>query len=114
MGQKKDAWRASRRRARRHLRTSYDAAGSQLIRHDTTGATLYLGAGTEIRLDKASNVARATRYYGYGDGVVAMRTTQGLTWLTNDRQGTGTAAINATSQQAIIRKLTPFGTPRGA
>lgn len=56
----------------------YDADGARLIRHDDTGATLYLG-NQEVRFDKATNACSTTRYYSHNGQVVASRTKAGVT-----------------------------------
>jgi RHS repeat-associated protein len=91
----------------------YDANGSRLLRKDPTGVTLYLGA-QEVRLDSASGSVKTTRYYSVsGIGTVAMRTADGLIWLTGDHQGTAQIAINAQTMAVTQRRQTPFGAPRG-
>ncbi len=91
----------------------YDANGGRLIRHDPTSVTLYL-AGQELRVDKATGVQQATRYYTHGGSVIAMRTDAGLAWLTGDHQGTAQIAIDATTLKVTRRRQTPFGGSRGA
>ncbi|MEV0663875.1 RHS repeat-associated core domain-containing protein [Actinomadura luteofluorescens] len=91
----------------------YDADGNRLIRKDPTGSTLYL-PGTELRAVTGASTATGTRYYGYGDQTVAMRTSDGaLTYLTGDAQGTSQVAVNAATQEATVRRFTPFGSVRG-
>jgi RHS repeat-associated protein len=91
----------------------YDADGNRLIRHDTSGATLYL-PGTELRLSAATGQVTGTRYYSWAGQPVAMRTPAGVSWLFNDRQGTSMIAISASDQTATERRQTPFGGPRGS
>jgi RHS repeat-associated protein len=88
----------------------YDADGTRLIRKDPGGKTLYL-PGQEIRATPGGTTA--TRTYAHAGHNVAVRTPAGLTWLTGDHQGTTLVAINAVSQAATIRRLTPFGDVRG-
>nr|BFE61778.1 RHS repeat-associated core domain-containing protein [Dactylosporangium thailandense] len=91
----------------------YDAGGNRLIRRDGTATTLYLGS-MEVRLDKATNTLACTRYYGGPNGMIAVRTRSGLTWIAADPAGTSYAQINALTQQAKVQRRTPFGTPRGS
>ncbi|MEV4837864.1 RHS repeat-associated core domain-containing protein [Nonomuraea sp. NPDC049486] len=88
----------------------YDADGNRLIRKDATATTLYL-PGTEIRL--SAGTATATRYYSHAGRTVALRTPAGVTYVTEDHQGTAQVAIDAGTQQSRVRRLTPFGTERG-
>ncbi|WJK40205.1 polymorphic toxin-type HINT domain-containing protein [Solwaraspora sp. WMMA2056] len=93
----------------------YDAAGSRLIRRDSTGKTLYL-PNMEIRYTTSTATTSATRYYTYVEGVFAMRSTGGgLTWLATDHQGTQSVAISANANQDVTRRRqTPYGGERGA
>ncbi|MWA07608.1 hypothetical protein F8568_046330 [Actinomadura sp. LD22] len=92
----------------------YDAEGNRLIRKDPAGTTLYLPDGTELRALNGASTATGTRYYTFADQTVAMRTSDGaLTYLTADTQGTAQVAINATNQQATVRRFGPFGNVRG-
>ncbi|WP_305783033.1 RHS repeat-associated core domain-containing protein [Symbioplanes lichenis] len=90
----------------------YDANGDRLIQRDPTGRTLYL-PNQEIRYTTATAKAFCTRYYGHGGSTIGTRTSAGVTWKTADHQGTATLAVNASSQQATVRRQTPYGTPRG-
>ncbi|WP_307833920.1 RHS repeat-associated core domain-containing protein [Actinoplanes regularis] len=91
----------------------YDADGNRLIRRDPAGSTLYL-AGQEIRYTKTNATTTGTRYYTFGGAVVGSRVSAKLTWLSPDHQGTASIAIDSTTQQATVRRQTPYGTPRGA
>jgi RHS repeat-associated protein len=91
----------------------YDADGNRLIRRDPTGRTLYL-PGQEIRYTASTATTSCTRYYTFAGATIGSRTAAGLTWLASDHQGTATVAVNAGTQQATVRRQTPFGTPRGA
>ncbi|RSM41020.1 hypothetical protein DMB66_56500, partial [Actinoplanes sp. ATCC 53533] len=90
----------------------YDADGNRLVQRDPTGKTLYL-PGQEIRFTTATAVRSCTRFYTVGDQGIASRTAAGLSWLTGDHQGTSLIAINSTTQQAVVRRQSPFGTARG-
>ncbi len=89
----------------------YDANGARLIGHDATGATLHLG-NVEYHAGTGGTVT-ATRYYQHGGQVVAVRTTAGLTWQTNDQQGTGQLSFTSTALAKTQRRTMPFGELRG-
>ncbi|MFF1818576.1 RHS repeat-associated core domain-containing protein [Kribbella sp. NPDC058245] len=91
----------------------YDAEGGRLIRRDASGTTLYIGE-TELHLDKAGQTVTGTRYYGFGDRVVAVRTDSKLSWLLGDLQGTPLTAIDSVTQAVQKRRVTPYGETRGA
>ncbi|MBO3747959.1 type IV secretion protein Rhs [Streptosporangiaceae bacterium NEAU-GS5] len=93
-------------------RFAYDAAGQRLLRHDTTGTTVYLG-NQEIRFDRAAGAVTGTRYYVHGGQTVAVRTRAGLSWLGSDAHGTAVTAIDASTEAVSIRRLDPFGNARG-
>ncbi|MEU1751941.1 RHS repeat-associated core domain-containing protein [Micromonospora matsumotoense] len=90
----------------------YDADGNRLIRRDPTGKTLYL-PGQEIRYDSSTNTTTCTRYYSYNGAAIASRRAAGLTWLTGDHHGTAGISVNSMTQQAVVRRETPYGLPRG-
>jgi RHS repeat-associated protein len=91
----------------------YDADGNRLLTRDDTGTTLYLG-DTEIHLDKGATTTTATRYYGWGDQTIAVRTDDGtLQWTLDDAHNTATAQIDPTTQAVTFRRTDPFGNVRG-
>ncbi|GIM95753.1 RHS repeat-associated core domain-containing protein [Paractinoplanes toevensis] len=90
----------------------YDADGNRLISRDTTGKTLYL-PGEELRYTNSTGATSCTRYYSFGGGTVAQRTSAGLDWLAADHQGTQNVSIDEQTQTSTIRRQTPFGTARG-
>ena len=90
----------------------YDADGNRLISRDTTGKTLFL-PNEEVRYTNSTAALSCTRYYSFGGGTVAQRTSKGLTWLASDHQGTQDVSLDEKTQAATIRRETPFGTPRG-
>ncbi|MCK2238989.1 MULTISPECIES: RHS repeat-associated core domain-containing protein [unclassified Crossiella] len=90
----------------------YDPDGTRLIRRDPGGSTLYL-PGQEVRFDKASGRTTVTRYYTHAGQSVAMRVDQALIWLAQDHQGTAQFAVNSETLNAVRRRQTPFGEPRG-
>ncbi|MEV7279286.1 RHS repeat-associated core domain-containing protein [Streptomyces sp. NPDC093111] len=91
----------------------YDAAGSRLFRTDSTGTTLYLPGGNELRTGGDGNVT-GTRYYSAGGTTIALRTGGKLTFLLADHHGTGTTQVDAATQTIVRRKTGIFGGPRGA
>jgi len=90
-----------------NIRYVYDAAGNQLIRRDSTGSTLYLPDGTELR--KTSSALTATRYYAD----VAVRTAAGVNWLAADHHATTESTVNGSSLSITLRRTLPFGNERG-
>ncbi|MGH3734237.1 MAG: polymorphic toxin-type HINT domain-containing protein [Micromonosporaceae bacterium] len=90
----------------------YDADGNRLISRDPTGKTLYL-PGQELRYDNASATSTCTRYYMFNGETIASRTAAGLTWLSNDHQGTAVTTIDEKTQESTTRRRAPFGDPRG-
>jgi RHS repeat-associated protein len=89
----------------------YDADGQQLIKHDSSGSTLYL-PDQEVHASPNGTLTD-TRYYALGDQVVSARTNTGLSWILSDPQGTGTVAVNTNTQAVTRRYYTPFGQTRG-
>ncbi|MFI9549905.1 RHS repeat-associated core domain-containing protein [Streptomyces sp. NPDC052016] len=91
----------------------YDAEGSRLLRKDSTGTTLYLPGGNELKLDKAGAIT-GTRYYSVAGKTVAMRTGGKLTFVFSDHHGTGSTQISADATQTVVRRKTGiFGEVRG-
>lgn len=88
-----------------------DAEGNRLVRSDASGTTLFL-SNMQVRLDKASGAVDTTRFYSYQNKVVAQRTSQGVTWLVADEQGTANLAITESDQVVAQRRQTPFGEVR--
>ncbi|MFC9246592.1 RHS repeat domain-containing protein [Streptomyces sp. NPDC057136] len=92
----------------------YDTEGQRLIRKDSTGTTLSLPGGTELKLDKAGATVTGTRYYSVAGKAVAMRANGKLTFLLSDHHGTGTTQVSADAAQVVTRRKTSiFGDPRG-
>ncbi|WP_433169478.1 RHS repeat domain-containing protein [Kribbella sp. CA-247076] len=89
-----------------------DGDGNRLLRRDGTGTTLYLGE-TEILLGTDGQL-HGTRYYTFGEDVVAVRTNGKLSWLLTDLHGTPTIAVDASNQSVQRRRTTPYGEVRGA
>jgi RHS repeat-associated protein len=92
----------------------YDAEGGRLLRKDSTGTTLSLPGGNELKLDKAGTVT-GTRYYSVAGQVVALRTGGKLTFVFNDHHGTGSTQISGDAAQTVVRRKTGiFGQERGS
>ncbi|MEU7873137.1 RHS repeat-associated core domain-containing protein [Dactylosporangium sp. NPDC049140] len=91
----------------------YDADGNRLIRKDATGTTLYLPEGLELRLATGQATATGTRYYTYGGGAIAVRTSKKLSWLASDQHNTGEATVDSASLSVLRRRSKPFGEVRG-
>ena len=90
----------------------YDGEGNRLLRRDSSGTTLYLGE-TEVLLGTDGQL-RGTRYYTFGDDVVAIRANGKLTWLLADLHGSPTIAVDASNQSFQRRRTTPYGEVRGS
>ena len=91
----------------------YDADGNRLLRRNPdTSTTLYLG-DTEITLGISTVTPKTSqRWYQFGGKTIATRTSAGLTMLAADHHGTGEAQLDATTNNYIRRKFTPFGGAR--
>ncbi|MGC4938563.1 RHS repeat-associated core domain-containing protein [Kribbella sp. DT2] len=89
----------------------YDGDGNRILRRDSSGTTLSLGE-TELRLGTDGKLS-GTRYYTFGDDLVAVRTDGKLSWLLADLHGTPAIAVDSTSQVVQRRRTTPYGDVRG-
>ncbi|MFB7086644.1 polymorphic toxin-type HINT domain-containing protein [Streptomyces sp. NPDC056296] len=94
-----------------HTKYAYDAGGARLLRDTAKDKTLYL-PGMELRLDKTSKTVEATRYYSFGGQTIAQRTTDGVTYLAGDHQGTAQLAITSTDGTTQRRRMDSFGVAR--
>ncbi|THA25095.1 hypothetical protein E4198_10455 [Streptomyces sp. RKND-216] len=90
----------------------YDAGGSRLLRDEPDATTLYL-PGMELRLDKSTGEIEGTRYYSFAGQTVALRTSEGVTFLAGDRHGTAQVAVDPQSGEVTRRRMDPFGMQRG-
>ncbi|MGW0855992.1 RHS repeat domain-containing protein [Streptomyces sp. NPDC002690] len=90
----------------------YDAEGNRMIARNADGTqTLSLPGGNE--LDVAANGTKeGIRYYTHGDDTVAVRTSEGFSYLIADHQGTAMTAVTMTTQAVARRKQLPFGENR--
>ncbi|MET7777483.1 RHS repeat-associated core domain-containing protein [Streptomyces mirabilis] len=90
----------------------YDADGSLLLRHSPDTTTLFAG-DEEITLKRDATSADGVRYISLAGETVATYSSDGhFTYLTPDRQGTGTLAIDSQTQQVTRRQYKPFGETR--
>jgi len=92
----------------------YAADGSRLVRRQGTSTTVYLPGGME--LTATGSTKSATRYYTFAGQVVATRSATGaagVSILLNDPHGSATIAIANLSKAITVRRLDPFGNPRG-
>jgi RHS repeat-associated protein len=90
----------------------YDATGELLIRQGPGETDLYL-PGQELHYGTAAKKFTAQRSYSAGDGT-ALRTNAGLSWIVDDRHGTASMVVDATTQQITRRYTKPFGDTRGS
>ncbi|MFJ6984225.1 MULTISPECIES: polymorphic toxin-type HINT domain-containing protein [unclassified Streptomyces] len=90
----------------------YDASGQRLLRNVGGQKTLYL-PGMELSLDATTKAVSATRYYSFGDGTIAMRTSAGVQFLASDHHGTAETAVDAVTGAVTRRRLDPYGGERG-
>lgn len=91
----------------------YDAAGGRLLRKEPGATTLYL-PGMELRLDTAAQTVASTRTLDLGGSAKAVRTVKGVSFLTDNHQGTALTTVDGHTGAAQRRWFTPFGAPRGA
>ncbi|GEC08047.1 hypothetical protein SSP24_57020 [Streptomyces spinoverrucosus] len=90
----------------------YDADGNRMIARDADGTqTLTLPGDNELKVTPAG-VKEGIRYYTHGGETIAVRTTQGFSFLINDHQGTASAAVAMTTLALTRRRQLPFGQPR--
>jgi RHS repeat-associated protein len=90
----------------------YTPTGDRLLSHDPTGTTLTLNS-LELRLTKATGAVSATHFLTFNGETFAQRTSGGVTWLSADLQGTAQIAVDATTQNVVQRRATPYGGSRG-
>ncbi|WP_231626379.1 RHS repeat domain-containing protein [Streptomyces apocyni] len=93
----------------------YDSDGNRMLARNADGTTTaYLPGGNELKTT-ASGAKTATRYYTHGGETVAIRNSDGFTFLFGDHQGTGMIAVAMGAVQTVTRrKQLPFGGPRSA
>ncbi|MFJ3934348.1 RHS repeat-associated core domain-containing protein [Streptomyces sp. NPDC090029] len=93
----------------------YDSDGNRMLARNADGTTTaYLPSGNELK-STASGAKTATRYYTHGGETVAIRNSDGFTFLFSDHQGTGMIAVAMGAVQTVTRrKQLPFGGPRSA
>ncbi|MBV1854613.1 RHS repeat domain-containing protein [Catellatospora tritici] len=91
----------------------YDADGNRLIRVDSTGRTLYLPDGLEVRYTTSTTTKKATRYYTHAGQTIAIRTAASLDWIVSDHHGTAELTIKASNFAVAKRRMLPYGEQRG-
>ncbi|MFE7189561.1 RHS repeat-associated core domain-containing protein [Kitasatospora sp. NPDC057541] len=91
----------------------YDADGGRLVRRDSTGTTLYLPGGNELKLAPGATTPVGTRYYSHGGRTAAVRTAGKLSFVLADQHGTATVHVDSATQAVTRRKTTLFGAERG-
>ncbi|MFB7475212.1 RHS repeat-associated core domain-containing protein [Kitasatospora sp. NPDC056184] len=91
----------------------YDADGNRLIRKDSTGTTVYLPGGNELKLARGGSTPVGTRYYAYNGRTAAVRSAGRLSFVLADPHGTATVHVDAATQAVTRRKTTLFGAERG-
>ncbi|GIF73371.1 RHS repeat domain-containing protein [Asanoa siamensis] len=91
----------------------YDADGNRMLRKEPNATTLYL-PGMELKLNNATRAVEGTRFYSFAGQTVAVRTVQGVKFLASDHQGSQSAVVDATTGAITRRRMTAFGTERGA
>ncbi len=92
----------------------YTADGDRLVRRQGGSTTVYLPGGMELTV--TGSAVWATRYYGFGGQVVAVRTgagTAGVSTLVADHHGTAGLSIDNTTRAVTRRYTDPYGNPRG-
>ncbi len=96
----------------------YDADGNRLIRREPSAGrtTLFWGTHTELTLNTSTGAITGTRYYDYAGHTIAVRTgiaQADVTTLVPDHHGTASYAVADTTGVLSVRRLDPFGNPRG-
>lgn len=98
------------------IRMVYDADGNRLIRDDGDIVTAYL-PHTELTWDRVTNTVDGTRYFIHAGQVVAVCTGQDpadWVWMGVDHHGsTATHSVNAFTAVEQVRRMDPYGNPRG-
>ncbi|MFE4674253.1 RHS repeat domain-containing protein [Streptomyces sp. NPDC056723] len=87
----------------------YDADGNRMITKDADGSqTLTLPGDNELKIAK-DGTKQGVRYYTHEGQTVAVRTSDGFSFLLTDHQGTSMAAVAMTTLAITRRKQLPFG-----
>ncbi|GLY98558.1 RHS repeat-associated core domain-containing protein [Actinoplanes sp. NBRC 103695] len=89
----------------------YDAEGNRLVEHGPDSSTLF----TDLGECTATGTAAPTcvRSYAVAGRVVAVRTTQKVSWQVADHQATGTASVDSATMAVTRRRSLPYGGARG-
>jgi RHS repeat-associated protein len=97
------------------VRMVYDADGNRLIRDDGDTVTAYLPQ-TELTWDRNTDTVDGVRYFTHAEQVVAVNTGRDVadwTFLGADHHGTTSHSVNAFTGVEQVRRLDPYGNPRG-
>ncbi|WP_344677165.1 hypothetical protein, partial [Tessaracoccus defluvii] len=85
----------------------YSAAGSEVLRTDPAGTTLFLG-GMDLVL--SGSTVKATRYYSYDGQTIAQRSPDGVRAFFSDQVGTSHTAIDWGNLATVTRRVSdPYG-----
>ncbi|WP_250004946.1 RHS repeat-associated core domain-containing protein [Actinoplanes sp. M2I2] len=90
----------------------YGADGGRIARVDPVSTTVYLGV-LELRLNRTSKAVTGVRQVPLTNGLTVSQTAAASFLVMPDHHGTGQAAIGVATGDLILRKQTPFGSPRG-
>jgi RHS repeat-associated protein len=97
-------------------RMVYDADGNRLIRDDGDTVTAYLPQ-TELTWNRTTGTVDGTRYFSHAGQIVAICTGRDVadwTFMGADQHGsTTTHAVNAFTGVEQVRRMDPYGNPRG-
>jgi RHS repeat-associated protein len=95
----------------------YDAEGERLVRDDGDTVTAFLPQ-TELTWDRTTDTVEGTRYFSHAGQVVAVctgRDAADWTFIGADHHGTTTThSVNAFTAVEQVRRMDPYGNPRGA
>ncbi len=97
----------------------HDADGTEILRHDSTTATLYL-PGEELTRTNSTGTISGVRYYQFNGTEVAVRNVAvafSPYWVMTDPHGSDQVAAMTTSSgvgPVVRRYLDPYGNPLGA
>ncbi|MFD9967919.1 RHS repeat domain-containing protein [Streptomyces sp. NPDC059011] len=82
---------------------AYDPDGNRVLAKDATGATLYLPAGNELKLDKNGGKT-GTRHYTQDGKTIATKVSGQTSIMLADHHGTATVAVLMGAGQMITRR----------
>jgi RHS repeat-associated protein len=91
----------------------YDADGARMVRRDPNGTSTVFLDGQEVVYNSGVNtVVSASRYYAGSSTLAVRSTTNGLTYLGADHQGTIMATLT-TGGVSTRQRYKPYGSQRG-